>query len=419
MSDWQVRKVVILMRHGVRAPNQTMQQLSSWSKRKWPVWSVPPGYLTERGRELLLTLWRRLAQEEPYRNILFDKNGCVREGDIYVHADVDERTQSSAAALLDAISPQKKLGYYVLEGSERDPLYHPIQGDVCRASREKDEAEIVELVETTFSVLAEKYSEQLYFVNNLLGPIPDDTCRTYGVDSSCQLRDLTPRVNFSNSGRTVSLRGALGIKATLIQNWLLEYAEWPDRLPGWGQITPEILSGLLIARADIFNCINRENRYARDRGSAILLKMMQAIMDAGEEVGSSARFVVYVGHDTNIAHISQILGLNWNLKGFAYNDIPPAGYLQFTVWERTLREQKVTADFISQPIFVFRSREPDRVCPYVSVIPLEFCKKIHGKRVFAISLENFERSVLQCINSECLPVHNGSRSLVRCTGFTS
>ena len=419
MSDWQVRKVVILMRHGVRAPNQTMQQLSSWSKRKWPVWSVPPGYLTERGRELLLTLWRRLAQEEPYRNILFDKNGCVREGDIYVHADVDERTQSSAAALLDAISPQKKLGYYVLEGSERDPLYHPIQGDVCRASREKDEAEIVELVETTFSVLAEKYSEQLYFVNNLLGPIPDDTCRTYGVDSSCQLRDLTPRVNFSNSGRTVSLRGALGIKATLIQNWLLEYAEWPDRLPGWGQITPEILSGLLIARADIFNCINRENRYARDRGSAILLKMMQAIMDAGEEVSSSARFVVYVGHDTNIAHISQILGLNWNLKGFAYNDIPPAGYLQFTVWERTLREQKVTADFISQPISVFRSRELDRVCPYVSVIPLEFCKNTHGKRVFAISLENFERSVLQCINSECLPVHNRSRSLVRCTSFTS
>lgn len=105
MSDWQVKKIVILMRHGVRAPNQTMEQLSAWSKRTWPVWSVPPGCLTERGRELLLTLWRRLAQEEPYRNILFDGKGRVKEDDIYVHADVDERTQSSAAALLDAISP--------------------------------------------------------------------------------------------------------------------------------------------------------------------------------------------------------------------------------------------------------------------------------------------------------------------------
>lgn len=419
MSDWQVKKVVILMRHGVRAPNQTMEQLSAWSKRTWPVWSVSPGNLTERGRELLLTLWRRLAQEEPYRNILFDGKGRVKEDDIYVHADVDERTQSSAAALLDAISPQKKLGYYVLEGKERDPLYHPIQGDVCHASREKDEAEIVELVETTFSVLAEKYSEQLYFVNNLLGPIPDDTCRTYGVDSSCQLLDLTPRVNFSNSGRTVSLRGALGIKATLIQNWLLEYAEWPDRLPGWGRITPEILSGLLIARADIFNCINRENRYARDRGSAILLEMMQALMGTGERAGNSAKFIVYVGHDTNIAHISQTLGLNWDLKGFAFNDIPPAGLLQFTLWERASGGQKVTADFISQPMSVLRSREPDRVSPYVSIIPLEFSTNQNAQRAFAVSLETFERSVLQCINSECLPVRDGARALVKRTGFTS
>jgi 4-phytase/acid phosphatase len=49
-------RVVMLSRHGVRAPTQSTETLNSWRDTKttgWPDFGVPPGYLTPKGEDLV------------------------------------------------------------------------------------------------------------------------------------------------------------------------------------------------------------------------------------------------------------------------------------------------------------------------------------------------------------------------------
>lgn len=407
MSDKKVKKIVVLMRHGVRAPNQTMQKLTEWSKRDWPVWPVPPGHLTGRGRELLKVFWQQYRIQEPFKSLLFGNNSCITLRDVFIHADIAERTQASAAVFASAVAPECDLPYFITTNKDFDPVYHPVRGKICKSSRGKAEDEITTMVGTSFMKLAEEFSDQLNFVNELLGPIPQVTCQGYGIGDSCQLIDLPARVNFSNSGRTINLRGAMGIKATLIQNWLLESAEWPDRNPGWGLITPDKLAELLVARSAIFNFLNRVDGYSRDRGSAILNDIAGSILSTHyDSKVNEAKLVMYMGHDTNMAHISELLGLEWNLEGWAYNDIPPGSFLQFTLWEKPSGQEVVTAELIAQPLEVMRSASPAQVLPYFIKKELSFRPQKQGITELAeteYTAERFGEVVQQVINRECIP----------------
>lgn len=411
MSEQKVKKIVVLMRHGIRAPNQSMEKLAEWSHREWPVWPVAPGFLTGRGRELMTVFWRQYRLQEPYKSLLYAGGHCITPEDVFIHADIDERTQTSAAAFALALAPEGTLPYYITTDVKIDPVFHPVRGTVCQSTEGEVEGDIHEIVEHSFSQLAEKYAEQLEFVNNLLGEMPDETCKEYGVEQACELKDLPPRVNFSNSGRTVNLRGALGIKATLIQNWLMESAQWPERNPGWGEITPAIFSKLLVARAAIFNSFNRADGYARDRGSAILNSMTDSLVGRhADSRVNDARLIVYMGHDTNIAHISDLLGLEWDLDGFAVNDIPPASFLQFILWEKDTGEEVVTAEFVAQPLDVMRSSCPENVLPAVLINNLRFNPVKHSPHDTPASFypkEKFCSVVSNVINLDCLPPRLG------------
>ena len=103
-SDEALQKVVIVTRHGVRAPTISTAELDSWSSRPWPAWNEPMGNLTARGAELakLLGHYHRgyLVAEQ-----LLPEQGCPPRGSVYVYADLDEPTRSTAEALIDGMAP--------------------------------------------------------------------------------------------------------------------------------------------------------------------------------------------------------------------------------------------------------------------------------------------------------------------------
>lgn len=84
---------------------------------------------------------------------------------------------------------------------------------------------------------------------------------------------------------------------------------------------------------------------ARDLLQHVLLSMEQA------ETGKTApgalddpadRVLILVGHDTNLAEISGVLGLSWHLTGYRKGAIPPGGALIFSLW----RGPATTGDFV-------------------------------------------------------------------------
>ena len=104
-SENELKLVVALFRHGVRAPLTGFEpeKADKYSRQDWPTlpdWNVPPdrswGDLTTRGRVLVTALGRYYA--EWYRK----KNAWPEGFKVYLWADTDQRTVDTADALARA-----------------------------------------------------------------------------------------------------------------------------------------------------------------------------------------------------------------------------------------------------------------------------------------------------------------------------
>jgi 4-phytase/acid phosphatase len=96
--------------------------------------------------------------------------------------------------------------------------------------------------------------------------------------------------------------------------------------------------------------------------------LLQTVLDAlegrtapafpGEPVApAAARLVVIAGHDTNIANLAGVLGLQWTLPGQP-DDTPPGGALVFEVWRDAGGAAWVRARFVYQTLEQLRSLTP-------------------------------------------------------------
>ncbi|MEO6911831.1 MAG: histidine-type phosphatase, partial [Edaphobacter sp.] len=52
-EDGDLQAVIVLMRHGVRAPIENETRSNAYNAQAWPVWPLKPGVLTPHGREAL------------------------------------------------------------------------------------------------------------------------------------------------------------------------------------------------------------------------------------------------------------------------------------------------------------------------------------------------------------------------------
>src|ERR1700704_697456 len=136
-SENELKLVVALFRHGVRAPLPGFEPktANNYSRQGWPdlpAWKVPPtkgwGDLTTRGQVLATALGRYYAQ-------WYGKNGWPAGFKVYLWADTDQRTVDTA----DALDPGLQTGGILkknitvrclttnLSKKNVDPLFHPFQ----------------------------------------------------------------------------------------------------------------------------------------------------------------------------------------------------------------------------------------------------------------------------------------------------
>ncbi len=96
----KLERVVIVMRHGVRSAMSSPEDLGRYSRRAWPRFAVPPGYLTANGATLVTMLggWYRAH----YRQLgLLNANDCA----VYYWANHTQRTEATTTALAAGLTP--------------------------------------------------------------------------------------------------------------------------------------------------------------------------------------------------------------------------------------------------------------------------------------------------------------------------
>ena len=329
----RLTKIVALSRHGVRAPTQSAATLAQWSTRTWPQWPVPKGYLTPRGAKLVTAMWEDMRGRMMNLGLLPDA-ACPPPGKVFVRADTDQRTKATAKALLDGLCPDGSQSYAV-SGQSPDPLFHPVQAGVQRFDPASVAASIIDSAGGDLDRLHEDNATTLTHMQHLSAPLGPEMCARYNLPPTCGLTDLPNSVSVEADGSGAGLSGALATAAGMAEIFLLEYAQWPDISAGWGQVDARVLREVLPVHTSVFNTVNRATVVARLKGASLLSEMMAALEGTHRDQRcNTASLVVFVGHDTNIANVGALLGVNWQIAGYPDNATPPGSALMFELWEQ-------------------------------------------------------------------------------------
>lgn len=409
-SEGRIVKVVVLSRHGVRSPTQSSKTLLDWSQSIWPEWPVGRGELTPRGAKLVTALWRYQRESFTAQGLLPDRL-CPTPESVFVRADPEQRTRATAKALLEGLAPGCGLTFVTEETLRPDPLFHPVEAGVCALNPSAVR------IQPELEALEQSLSPSVRELAQLSGPCAPDFCRKYGLAEGCTVADLPSRLSFHDADHKVGLGGRLGIAASLTEILLLEYAQWPDKLPGFGPQRPvdrTLLERFLPIHSRVLALVDQNPSIATHRGSALLAEMTAALAGVHADPAlNAAKLVVFVGHDTNIAAVTGLLGLRWHLSGYGEQEIPPASALVLE-----LREQHgaptVQVSFFAQSLDTLQSPTGEGV-PLRQFMAIPDCLDQRDSEVDTqwCTLNTFQALVSRKVLPACIPATSSLSGLLK------
>jgi 4-phytase/acid phosphatase len=350
-AEYTLERVVLVSRHGVRAPTDSEKLKDYTLSRTWPDWHVADACLTPRGKMLTSLMGAFYRQEFTTRG-LFPAGRPPAANQIYVLADVDQRTKQTGEGLLDGLlarkprelppevfCPPKKEPLKAAKGqpkqgvAESDPLFHPVKAGVCKfVPNDAQDAVRDRVPDRNLENAWEPYSGGVQQLQDALNCCQPTVCKK---DSGpCPLQSALSDVKASETD--ISLIGPIAIGSTVSEVFLLEYAQAMKEV-AWGKVTASDQINPMLKLHDLqFDLIQR-TRYIADRqGTALMHQVLETLRqradnksDLRRNVPAMARLVIYVGHDTNLANLGGMLGVDWQFKSGLGDKTQPAGAMAF------------------------------------------------------------------------------------------
>ncbi|HEY2886698.1 MAG TPA: histidine-type phosphatase [Rhizomicrobium sp.] len=413
-------KVVILSRHGVRSPIPSQAELETWTASPWPVWNcaTPPsvkvcdsGQLTPRGfalAEQMGTYYRAYLAE------FLPPDRCPTANELYVWADRTERTEQTGRALLMGFRPScaPDKYFHTASSSPTDRIFHPVTATGrCTLNAARAEREILARAGGNLSAIETSLAPELKIAQRVLQCCQSRLC--VSTATSCRLpapsakmctlneRLATCVVPHPETGRPtdVLLGGSLRVASTFAELLLLEYAKgFPLRDVGWGRISRDEMSRVFRLHTTAFDLEQRTRYIAKRQGSALVKKMLLALQGKADGTAGTApadaKFVVYVGHDTNISNVAGMLGLSWQQPSYQQDQTPPAGALIFELHQTSSGSRYVSAFYVAQSLDDLR--RVSGTTPRRTAVPILGCSNESR-----CPLEHFAKLATHALDPEC------------------
>jgi len=358
-----VKLVVALFRHGVRAPLKEFgTHAAEHSGCDWPAlvgdWKVgAEGWadLTPHGRDLATLVGGFYAGQ--YK-------GWGTDYKVYLWADVDQRTKATAEAIAQGFKDNGVRNVEVDylrdqpqdQGKDEkvDPLFHPFKAG-CAKVRPEDVSGIVDDIKAHVDRWIAEHSKGFSLLSRTLDCPATAACK--GLPSACKPLDkVTDEVNAcltpKDCSAPIKWTGRFSYASSATEAFLLEYGNaMPDDRVGWGRIYPpsagqSSMKEMLRFHEFYFDKTDRVPILALIQASNLLREISKTIrQEPGgcQHAPLDSKFVGLVGHDTNLASLGSLLRLKWSFdsvalpadtRGLPANDALPAGALAFELLER-------------------------------------------------------------------------------------
>ena len=301
----KLERVVVVMRHGVRPPTQSNEELAKYAAEPWPAWPVAPGELTPHGAETVRLMGESLARV--YRaDGLLPAKGCPMAGGVSVWADgTDQRTRRTGEVLAASLAPGCQVKATWAAPQPRDPLFAGSDAGACHADPVAMQAAFAEADAKPDAQAP--VGDALQRLQAILAP---DACR--GGKGTCFLNEP------ASGPKVAGMVGRYGATSGLAEDLLLEYADGkPMKEVGWGRAKAADIADVMRLHDHTFDLL-RDNAYFTSRrgapmARAILAYLSGAPVAGGPQVGPATRLLAFAGHDTNVALMGGLFGLKWRL----------------------------------------------------------------------------------------------------------
>ena len=126
----RVDRVVVVMRHGIRAPIVGEAPEGTRTGDPWPSWPVPAEHLTPHGARALQAVGRSDRAWLAKLGVL-PAQGCPASGQVRIWTNTAQRTIASGEAFAEGLAPGCGLTVGHLAASEVDPLFEPLRAGVA------------------------------------------------------------------------------------------------------------------------------------------------------------------------------------------------------------------------------------------------------------------------------------------------
>jgi 4-phytase/acid phosphatase len=342
-KDADLQFVLLLSRHGVRPPISTPGQLDKYSAAPWPQWSVPPGYLTAHGYQLMkqFGMWDRTLYSEQG---LLSASGCTDAAHVTIVADTDERTRETGKALSEGMLPGCAVPVQSQPDGVVDPLFRSLDAGVGPPDYALASAAISGRIGGDANNLTAAYRPQLTALDDVLAGCGHAQATN---PKRTSIFDIPAGLSPGSGGRPATLSGPLSTGSTMAENLLLEYSEgMSDANTGWGCVDGARLRSLMQLNIAGWDYAVRTPAVARMYASYLLDRIEKSMEQrvTGKPVAGAVskpgdRMLILAGHDTNIAAIAAALDAHWIVDG-RVDDTPPGGALAFELW-RTRKDGKL------------------------------------------------------------------------------
>lgn len=356
---------VILTRHGVRSPITGVEELDAFSSEAWPVWDVPSGDLTPRGRKLV-ELFGSYYRGYFSSNGLLSHSSCIDADRIHIRADIDARTRETGSALASGIMPGCDVDVHVARGKD-DPLFSPLNSGIGNPDRALAVASIAGRIGGNPSAFIESHRSAFEALREVLfGCAPYSQCPAEKQLGKQTLLDQPSAVVAVTGSHAADIQGPLKIGSNLSEALLLEYANGMDgRDLGWGRLTEAKLLEIMRIHEAYADLARQTPYVARIHASNLLSHILRSMAQAvsGTTLRGSLgkrgdRVLVIAGHDTNLSNIAGMLGISWLLSGYQPAETPPGGALVFELWQQGTGEFVVNTYFAAQSLEQMRKVLP-------------------------------------------------------------
>lgn len=394
----EVRSIILLARHGVRAPIESETRSGAYNAQPWPAWPVKPGVLTEHGASALRLLGDFYRSRYPS---LFDHISCDDPG-IYVEANSTQRTIASAKALLSGLVPDCSIKIHRTPVGQRNPLFSPPEDNPVINARWTDAingriADQPEWFTNAFAGTLEKLHRVLL------------NCETKRCDSARPDFRTVRGENGIVSSRNMREESPVKVGADFAENFLLEYTEGLSmEQVGWGRISRGDLDQLMEMNTRYHDFMLRTPYWAQVAASDLAARIRDTVLAAAEgkavpgELGTPQdRVVLLDGHDSNLAWLGGLLRLDWILKDQTFNATPPGSGFVFEVHHnRRTGADSVRVFFVGQTLDQIRELRPLKGEERPSVAPV-FIPGCSGPGPeYACPVDAFDRVVTRAIDPQ-------------------